>query len=82
MCVTDRHDMTLAIKVAFKPNTTNRPNFIVNLSCQYLTLGYCFNSVPNDKFLDWSKLKAVADDKSNVAKKLKFVFGREENIVR
>ena len=22
-----------------------------------------FNSVPNDKFLDWSKLKALADEK-------------------
>ena len=25
MCVTDRHDMTLAVKVALKPNTTNQP---------------------------------------------------------
>ena len=39
------------------------------------------NPLPNDKFLDWSKLKAVADDKSNVAAKLKFVLGRVENIV-
>ena len=23
MCVTDRHDMTLAVKVALNPNTTN-----------------------------------------------------------
>ena len=26
MCVTDRHDMTLAVKVALNPNTTNQPN--------------------------------------------------------
>ena len=39
------------------------------------------NSLPNDKFLDWSKLKAVADDISNVPEKLKFVLGRVENIV-
>ena len=26
MCVTDRHDMTLAVKVALNPNTTNKPN--------------------------------------------------------
>ena len=37
-----------------------------------------FNSLPNDKFLDWSKLKALADDKINVAEKLKFVLGRIE----
>ena len=40
-----------------------------------------FNSLPNDKVLDWSKLKAFADDKLNVTKELKFVLGREENIV-
>ena len=37
------------------------------------------NSLPNDKFLDWSKLKAHADDKINLAEKLKFVLGRVEN---
>ena len=25
MCVTDRHDMTLAVKLALNPNTTNQP---------------------------------------------------------
>ena len=25
MCVTDRHDMTIAVKVALNPNTTNQP---------------------------------------------------------
>ena len=40
-----------------------------------------FNSLPNDKILDWSNLKAVADDTSNAAEKLKFVLGRVENIV-
>ena len=33
------------------------------------------NSLPNDKFVDWSKLKAFADDKINVSEKLKFVVG-------
>ena len=32
-------------------------------------------------FLDWSKLKAFADDKMNVTQKLKFVLEREGNIV-
>ena len=41
----------------------------------------CFNSLPNYKFLDLSKLKAVAEDKSNLAEKLKFILGRVENIV-
>ena len=35
-----------------------------------------FNSIPNDKFFDWSKFKALADDKVNVTEKLKFVLGR------
>ena len=41
----------------------------------------CFNSLPDDRILDWSKLKAFADDNINVTKKLKFVVGRIENIV-
>ena len=39
------------------------------------------NSLPNDKILDWSKLKAFADDKINVNKKLKFGLEKEENFV-
>ena len=39
------------------------------------------NSLPNDKILDWSKLKAFAVDKSNLTEKLKFVLGKVENIV-
>ena len=31
-----------------------------------------FNSLPNDKILDWSKLKAFADDIINMNEKLKF----------
>ena len=39
------------------------------------------NSLPNNKILDQSKLKGFADNKINMAQKLKFVFGRVENIV-
>ena len=39
------------------------------------------NSLPNDKILNWSKLKAFADDKISVTEKLKLVLGRVENIV-
>ena len=38
-------------------------------------------TLPNNKFFDWSKFKASADDKINVNEKSKFVLGREENIV-
>ena len=39
------------------------------------------NSSPNDKTLDWSKMKAFADDKMNLNENLKCVLGRIENIV-
>ena len=37
------------------------------------------NSLPNDKFLDWSKLKAFADDKLNDAKMMISFFDIVEN---
>ena len=40
-----------------------------------------FNSLPNDKILDWSKLKAFADDKINVNEVFKIGLGKIENIV-
>ena len=39
-----------------------------------------FNSLPNEKILDWSKLKAFADDKINMSEKLNFLEGKVENI--
>ena len=39
------------------------------------------NSLPNDKILDESKSKELADDKINAIQKLKFVLRRVENIV-
>ena len=42
---------------------------------------YRINSLPNDKVLDWSILKAFAYDKISVPSNLKFVLGRVENIV-
>ena len=39
------------------------------------------NSLPNDKFLDCFKLIAFADDKLNLAEKMKLVLGRVENNV-
>ena len=43
--------------------------------------GY-ISSLPTDKILDWSKLKAFADNKINVNEKLKFALGMVENTVR
>ena len=40
------------------------------------------NSLPNDTFLDCAKLKAFADDKLNLAKKLKLDLERVEKIER
>ena len=39
------------------------------------------NSLPNDKILDVPKLKAFADDKTNVAQMMIYVFDRVKNIV-
>ena len=39
------------------------------------------NYLPNDKFSDWIKLKAFADYKRIVTRKLKFVLERVENIL-
>ena len=38
-------------------------------------------TLPNNKFFVWSKLKAFADDKTNVTYKQKFFLGWMENIV-
>ena len=42
---------------------------------------YRLNSLPNDKKLNLTKLKAFADDKSHVTEMMISVFGRIENIV-
>ena len=45
----------------------------------------CFDSIlnplPSDKIVDWSKLKAFAEDIINVNEILKFRLGRVENTV-
>ena len=40
-----------------------------------------FNSLPNEKTLDQSKLKEFSDDIINVTEKMKFGLGRVENTV-
>ena len=51
--------------------------FVCGFNSNFMT----FNSLTNNKFLDWSKLKALPDDKINVIKKLKFVLGMVEDIM-
>ena len=43
--------------------------------------GLMLQTLPNNKFLDMSALKAFADNQKNVIQKLKFVVGRVDNIV-
>ena len=44
-------------------------------------INLAFNSFPNDKIVDLSKLKAFADNKINGTQKLKFDVGGVENTV-
>ena len=39
MCVTDRYDMTLAVKVALNPNTTNQSELTLDPQFQILGQG-------------------------------------------
>ena len=52
------------------------------LSDTEINIRTTFNSLTNDRILDWSKLKALADNKVKVTEKLKIILGRIENIVR
>ena len=38
MCVTDRHDMTIAVKVALNPNTTNE----LIIDTEYIYVAFIF----------------------------------------
>ena len=46
--------------------TLSKIIFIMKFEIESLSVqkvGHWFNTLPNDKILDWSKLKAFADDK-------------------
>ena len=68
---------------------TNRSSFFYSYSLHigdlsvYIVdpISELLNTLPNNKIVDWSKLKAFADRKIDVTEKLKFVLGRLENIV-
>ena len=53
----------------------------VTLVCKIITYTLDkINPLPNDTFLDWSKLKAVADDKKHSLNNT-FFFNRVESIM-
>ena len=45
------------------------------------TISAIIKSFPNDRIIDWSKLKTFADDKLNAAAALFSVYKKIENIV-
>ena len=54
MCVTDRHDMTLAVKVALNPDTTNQPtciSFMIILSWYLYTISWVYFNQQNRRTL-------------------------------
>ena len=73
----------LSQNIVGKGETAGNLHFLLFPQCflLYERQKLTFNSLPNDKILDHSKLKAFADDEINVNEKLKFALGRVENIV-
>ena len=71
--------MTLAVKVALNPNTTNQP-FYPFISNPDFCWPLFANFLLNDKILDESKFIAFADDKIIFTQKLKFVMERVETL--
>ena len=57
-----------------RPNLEGRvPSYVGNTVKLYV-----IKSLPDDKILDWSKLKAFADNNLHVAQMMIYVFDREE----
>ena len=81
---------TISLKIILKSTVTG-PDYllfslvqiytILNRSPSLLHKPIPFNSSQNDKFLDWSKLKAFADDKIKVTEKMESVMEMVENIM-
>ena len=54
-----------------KTTCIKRPSTFRDHCSDTITL---LNSLPDDKFLDWSKLEALAEDKMNLTYKQKFFW--------
>ena len=51
MCVTDPHDMTLAVKVALNPNTTNQTTkCLTNTACYFMLSGRISKNIGENIF--------------------------------
>ena len=64
-------------------NNCNDGSDELNCGKVFLVVQNCngtFDSLPNDKCLECSKLKALADDKRSLTYKQKFILKWEENI--
>ena len=59
-----------------QPSTDETQEIHKYVSCCLDMTETMLNSLPNDKILDWSKFKALADDKINLNQKLKFDMRR------
>ena len=62
-------------------NDGNQHLLLFPASFQKISFLGSFNSASSNNFLDWSKLKTLADYKVNETEKLKLVLGRIESIV-
>ena len=88
MCVTDCHDMTLAVKVALNPYTTNQS--IANIFPVVHNVFFLFTntymyhhlSITRRQILDSSKLKLFADNHFKFDENERKLSKQEENTVR
>ena len=95
MCVTDRYDMFLAVKMALNPNTTNQATdyavipvqafSLISTVVTHLSFGkeinLIFKPFPSDKIVYSSKLKEFADDNFELDKNGKEFSTKVENTV-
>ena len=74
-------DQTYSLQIA-DPTPSSLSNVVQSFIHIHLYSVFIYIlTLPNDKVLDWSKLKDFADDKIKLMEKLKFCWGRAENIV-
>ena len=64
MCVTDHYDMTIAVKVALNPNTTNQPHcfaicFSFRRSCMCSRFSYFLTLIQNEVMVICNWLKSM-----------------------
>ena len=63
-------------------NHVGKEDMLGNMFLKMTCFGtHSINSLPNNNILDWSKMKASADNKINLNEKFNFGLGRVENIV-